>query len=298
MNILRATHLGLCFGVRDAIHRALHHPGPVTILGELVHNEIVLERLRARGVGLARRLEEVATPTVMITAHGASQAQVAAIARAGFQVVEATCPLVRAAHDALLRLAAEGYHPVVIGKADHVEVRGLTGDLAAFDVVLEEADVLALTERERFGVIAQTTQPSDRVRRLVDLLRRRFPASAVRFVDTVCQPTKQRQSAAIALALQCDVVVVVGGARSNNTRELAATCARYCPRVHAVREAGDLDPGWFEPADTVGLTAGTSTPDDVIDAVEQALWRIARDRASVPQAHVAHEEALHLADAL
>jgi 4-hydroxy-3-methylbut-2-enyl diphosphate reductase len=298
MKILRASHLGMCFGVRDAIRMALQQTSPVTILGELVHNETVLDRLRHRGVRLARRLEEVSTGTVMITAHGASQAQTARIAGAGFEVVEATCPLVRLAHDAVLRLARQGYHPVIIGKADHVEVRGLTGDLESFDVVLEEDDLLSLGGHSKLGVIAQTTQPIDRVRRLVHLLRSRFPASEVRFVDTVCQPTKQRQAAAIALALRCDVVVVIGGAQSNNTRELAATCAKFCPRVHPVRDAGDLDPAWFESGDTVGLTAGTSTPDDVIEAVERALRHIARMNPAVRQTSPAHEEQLQVAGAL
>jgi 4-hydroxy-3-methylbut-2-enyl diphosphate reductase len=124
-------------------------------------------------------------------------------------------------------------------------------------------------------MVAQTTQPVALVRRLVDRLRRRFPGSEVRFVDTVCQPTKDRQLAAEKLARGCDVVVVVGGPGSNNTRRLADTCRVLCPRVHQVADAGGIDPAWFAGADTVGLTAGTSTPDDVIDAVEAALRRIA-----------------------
>ena len=139
--------------------------------------------------------------------------------------MEATCPLVRVAHRAVADLARTGYHPVVVGKRDHVEVRGLTEDLDDFDVVLSEADVFELKERPRFGVAAQTTQPIEKVRALVELIRRRFPASEVRFIDTVCQPTKQRQNAAIELAQQSDVVVVIGGAHSNNTRELVRTCA-------------------------------------------------------------------------
>jgi 4-hydroxy-3-methylbut-2-enyl diphosphate reductase len=147
----------------------------------------------------------------------------------------------------------------------------LTEDLAEFDVVLTEEDVRLLAERARFGVASQTTQPVDKVRRLVEAIRRRFPRSEVRFVDTVCQPTKQRQASAVEVARASDVVVVVGGAHSNNTRELAATCRRYCARVHHVQGADDLRAEWFEDAATVGLTAGTSTPDDIIDAVENWL---------------------------
>jgi len=156
-----------------------------------------------------------------------------------------------------------------------VEVRGLTEDLAEYDVVLSEEDVNGLRERRRFGVAAQTTQPIHRVRQLVALLRARFPAAEVKFVDTVCQPTKQRQLAAVALAQQCDVVVVIGGAQSNNTRELAETCAQFCPHVYQVQTAADLQPGWFSYAETVGITAGTSTPGAVIDAVEVWLRELA-----------------------
>ena len=108
-------------------------------------------------------------------------------------MTEATCPLVQVAHRAVAKLAGEGFHPVVIGKRDHVEVRGLTEDLTDFDVILDEEDVLTLKERARFGIAAQTTQPIDKVRRLVQLIQNRFPDCEVAFTDTVCQPTKQRQ---------------------------------------------------------------------------------------------------------
>jgi 4-hydroxy-3-methylbut-2-en-1-yl diphosphate reductase len=166
---------------------------------------------------------------------------------------------------------AEGCHPVIVGQRDHVEVRGITDDLAAFDVVLTEADVAALEEHPRFGVAAQTTQQSERVQRLVALIQQRFPQSEVRFVDTVCRPTRQRQNAAVELARQCGIVLVIGGAHSNNTRELVATCRQSCPRVYHLQTKDDLCLEWFTHADIVGITAGTSTPDHVIDAVEQQL---------------------------
>jgi len=271
MKILRAAHLGMCFGVRDAINLALNQPGPVTILGDLVHNETVLQTLRSQGVRTEHQVANVTTPTVMITAHGASEKAMGRVRERGLNVVEATCPLVRVAHQAVARLVGQGFHPVVIGKRDHVEVRGLTEDLEAFDVVLDEDDVAALEERPRFGIAAQTTQPIDRVLELVSLIEQRFPKSEVRFIDTVCQPTKQRQLAAVELARQSDVVVVIGGATSNNTRELVATCGRHCARVHHVQSADDLRADWFAGANTIGITAGTSTPDSVIDAVERWL---------------------------
>src|SRR5215813_1633459 len=266
MQILRAAHLGMCFGVRDAIALALEHAdaGPLTILGDLVHNPTVLSALEAKGIAVAQDVAHVRTPTLMVTAHGTSERALARTRALGLTVVEATCPLVHAAHRAVAALAREGYHVVIVGQRDHVEVRGLTGDLDRFDIVLEDDDVLALKERPRIGVAAQTTQAVEKVRRLVDLMRWRFPQSEVRLVDTVCRPTKERQSAAIEMAQNADVVVVVGGRSSNNTRELVNTCARFCARVHHVETEADVRSEWFSGAQIVGLTAGTSTPADII----------------------------------
>lgn len=277
MKIIRAQHLGMCFGVRDAIQLALNQnqSGPLTILGDLVHNETVLESLRANGIRMAQQVGQVQTDTVMITAHGASETMMQRVRDRGLQVLQATCPLVHSAHDALRGLVAQGYHPVIIGQAGHVEVRGMTEDLLTCEVVLSEAEVLALTERPRFGVVAQTTQPLQRVHQLVNHLRERFPQSEIKFVDTVCRPTKQRQYAAVELAGQADVVIVIGGANSNNTRELVQTCRQYCNRVHHVQTARDLEAEWFYEAETVGITAGTSTPDILIEQVEAAIHQLA-----------------------
>jgi 4-hydroxy-3-methylbut-2-enyl diphosphate reductase len=273
MRIIRATHLGMCFGVRDAVALALEQAdaGPLTVLGDLVHNPTVLSALAAKGVAVAPHVADVRTSTLMITAHGTSDRTLAHTRALGLHVVEATCPLVRVAHRAVSALAEAGYHVVIVGQRDHVEVRGLTGDLDRFDVVLEDEDVLALEEQPRFGVAAQTTQAVEKVRHIVNLMRRRFPRSDVRFIDTVCKPTKERQSAAIDMARQADLVIVVGGRSSNNTRELVKTCARYCARVHHVETDADVRAAWFDGANVVGLTAGTSTPDEVIDRVEARI---------------------------
>jgi 4-hydroxy-3-methylbut-2-en-1-yl diphosphate reductase len=278
MRIIRATHLGMCFGVRDAIALALASAdaGPLTILGDLVHNPTVLTALEARGIAVAHDLAQVTTHTLMVTAHGASARTLASTRVLGLNVVEATCPLVHVAHRAVAALVRDGYHVVIIGQRDHVEVRGLTGDLDAFDVVLDEEGVQALQEHPRIGVAAQTTQSIEKVRRLVASIRRRFPRSDVHFLDTVCRPTKERQHAAVELARASDVVIVVGGESSNNTRELVKTCGRHCSCVHHVQTEADVRAAWFREAHTVGITAGTSTPDEVIDRVERRIRAVAR----------------------
>jgi len=277
MQVIRAEHLGMCFGVRDAIALAIDRSeaAPLTILGDLVHNAGVLAALRANGIAIARDAAQVRTHTVMVTAHGASERTRATVRARGLELVEATCPLVHVAHRAVRTCRDEGYHPVIVGQRDHVEVRGLTEDLDDFDVVLDESDVLRLESHPRIGIAAQTTQPIDRVRYLVELIRRRFPQSDVRFIDTVCHPTKDRQRAAVELARRCDLVIVVGGENSNNTRELVNTCGVHCSRVHHIQTESDIQPEWFLAADTVGITAGTSTPDAVVDRVEQHIRAIA-----------------------
>jgi len=283
MKVIRAEHLGMCFGVKDAIALAVEtaERKPLTILGDLVHNETVLAELRARGIQFEQKSAKVGTQTVMVTAHGASERAMNETRQHGLNVLEATCPLVHVAHRSLKKLVGEGFHPVVIGKRDHVEVRGMTEDLKDFDVVLDENDMVNLRQRPRFGVIAQTTQPIEKVRRLVQLIRERFRNSEVRFIDTICQPTKQRQNAAVELAQKSDVVIVIGGAQSNNTHELVKTCSQFCSRVHHVQTAGDLQSEWFADAETVGITAGTSTPDLVIDAVERLLRHIGQNQLAV-----------------
>src|SRR5208282_616743 len=188
MKIIRAEHLGMCFGVKDAIALALETAKrePLTILGDLVHNETVLVELRAKGICIEQQPAAANTRTVMITAHGASERKLRETRERGLNVLEATCPLVHIAHRSLAKLVCEGFHPVIIGKRDHVEVRGMTEDLGEFDVVLDEDDVAKLRERPHYGIIAQTTQPIEKVRQLVQLICKRFPNSEVRFIDTVC----------------------------------------------------------------------------------------------------------------
>ena len=288
MRILRAEHMGMCFGVRDAIALAQSQAKkePITVLGELVHNEHVLEGLRRQGVHMETQARAVSTRTALITAHGASDEAIGQAEALGLNVLEATCPLVKLVHRSVARLVKAGWHPVVIGKRGHAEVRGIVEDLAECDVVLSADDVLAMKPRARFGIVAQTTQPIDKVKALVELIGKRYPKAEIRFVDTVCQPTKQRQAAAIEISQLADAMVVVGGAHSNNTRELAATCARSCPCVIQIQTAAELRPEWFEGVQTVGLTAGTSTPDDLIAEVHARLQQIAQGQVAWQHAAV------------
>jgi len=284
MEVRMADHLGMCFGVRDAIDLALRltRQGPLTILGDLVHNPDVLTDMDRAGAARTSRPEDVKTRALLLTAHGTSQAVKNDLREKGHQVHDATCPLVKRAHLALAKLVAEGRHPVVIGEASHVEVRGLVGDLDQYSIILNEVDLVRLDEWAsqgcKFGIVSQTTQPLSVVFNLVEAIRRRFPANDIRFVDTVCQPTKDRQESMERLVAEVDVIVVVGGPDSNNSRKLAELAHRLGRPAYQVASASELRPEWFQAVEIVGLTAGTSTPDRAIEEVR--TWLEAMDVTS------------------
>ena len=282
MRVRLASHYGMCFGVRDAL-RKTHDAAAtrrVTVLGQLVHNPVVDEQLDRLGVtrgALGERTDE-GEGAVVITAHGVSDRELGRWESSGREVFNTTCPLVRKAHTALASLVAQGYLPVVIGRPGHVEVEGLVGDFPGAAVVESFRDVLKLPSQARFGVVSQTTQPIERVRELVEQFRRCRPESEVKFVDTVCQPTKDRQEALRELCADCEMVVVVGGSNSNNTGELVAKAEQLGARAVRVERAGDLRWRWFRGVASVGVTAGTSTLDETVRAVFERVQRFAAGR--------------------
>ncbi|WP_372895025.1 4-hydroxy-3-methylbut-2-enyl diphosphate reductase [Stieleria sp.] len=278
MNVIRADEMGMCFGVRDALQIAaeVEDPTEVTIHGELVHNRIVNERLADAGF---RQSDEqhrdcrAETPLVLITAHGVSDAERERLRSAGKQLIDTTCPLVRRVHDAAAELRAEGRHVIVIGKKGHVEVRGIVDDLDAYDVVAGVEDVRVYPSN-RLGILSQTTMPSDVVESVTREIHQQNRGADIRFVDTVCHPTKRRQAAMLTLLDRVDAVVVVGGANSNNTRRLVELCRQHDKPAFHVQSADDLRPEWFDAYDNVGLTAGTSTLDETIDQVHRTLLHL------------------------
>jgi 4-hydroxy-3-methylbut-2-enyl diphosphate reductase len=273
MKIIVAEHFGICFGVRDAIDQAqeLARKAPLTILGELVHNPIVREQLRAQGIREEASDHTTQTSHVMITAHGTSDKTREGLSKRGLVVADGTCPLVRYAHEQLKRLVQLGYFPVVIGVTNHVEVRGLVGDFADALVINEAADIRKLPVRPRYGIISQTTQPIDRVRALVAEIARAHPNAEIQFADTVCRPTKDRQLALKKLIEVAEVIVVVGGRQSNNTLQLVETCRAAGRRALHIERPEELQPEWFRGVRVVGLTGGTSTLPETVEGVRRRL---------------------------
>src|SRR5579883_996759 len=282
MQVIRADVMGLCFGVRDALEviDGIDEPATVTIHGQLVHNAVVLAGLAARGFALhgeaERRTALPETPAVLITAHGISDRERNRLETAGKRLLDTTCPLVRRVHQAAQALQAEGYHVLVIGRRGHVEVEGIVEDLDHPDVI-ESVDEVTSYASGRLGIVCQTTATERQVEAIRAAIAARNPHAEVRFVDTVCLPTKEHQRALERLLDRVEAVVVVGGRNSNNTRELVARCRERGKSVWHVQSAAELDPRWFDGCATVGLTAGTSTLPGTIEEVHRTLGRIGRD---------------------
>ncbi len=284
MEVVRASAMGKCFGVRDAIDLALEERfrGRLTVLGDLVHNRQVIERLDAHGVDRASSLDErIETGSVMITAHGTSDRVRDEVRARGYELIDATCPLVEKVHRRARELERDGFHVAVVGKKGHVEVRGLTGDLSEASVVTTEADLEDLRGRARVAFVAQTTETTERFDAMVAAARALLEPDGVEIasIDTTCQPTRDRQAALRELSRSCDLVIVVGDPTSNNSRKLAETARALGVDAHRVGTPADLDPRWFRGRRRCGITAGTSTPDESIDAVEGAIRVIAGAQA-------------------
>lgn len=288
MKIIRSSDMGFCFGVRRAVEMMEQEAAtgrPIASLGSVVHNPQVVERLRERGVDVITTLDEVGERRVAITAHGVGPGVLAEAAARGLEVVDTTCPIVTRAQQWAKRLLEDGFAVVVFGDPEHKEVRGILGWARGKAITLRdesEIDTLPDDLPSKVGVLVQTTHTEARftsfVRRLME--RRIHRISELRVINTLCNATTGQQAAALHLAHEVDVMVVVGGRESANTRHLAEICAEAGVPTHHVERPDELDPGWFAGAETVGVTAGASTPDFVIDEVVARLEAIAALPAS------------------
>ncbi len=280
MQVLKAQDMGMCFGVRDALTKTqtISNPVQVTVFGQLVHNPVVRERLAARGFGMLEESQRGHLPDsthVLVTAHGISEKTRTALLAAGKQLIDTTCPLVKKAHAAAQRLQEQGCHVIVIGTPGHVEVNGIVEDLTSFTIAENPAAVQTYPFT-KLGILCQTTTPTAVAAAVRAKVAELNPQAHIQFIDTVCQPTKDRQTALEELLSQVQAMVVVGGHNSNNTRRLVDRCRQRGIPAYHVQCAAELQPQWFEGVQIVGLTAGTSTLPETIDAVYHALSTITR----------------------
>ena len=284
MKVSLANAMGTCFGVQDAINLAMspEFNNELTIVGQLVHNPQVSDSLKQNGVSLVPGIEEIdkiKTKKVMITAHGAAEKTKQRLHDAGFIVFDASCPLVMRVHQTIKSLVSKGYFPVVIGQKDHVEVKGIVGDLDDHLVINSEEDFPKIKKsgNRKLGIVTQTTQQRDKVEALVEKVRALDYVDEVSFVNTICQPTHDRQVAVHELADQVDLMIVIGGYNSSNTKKLVHVCGEKGIEAHHIESFDQLDKNWFINKQHVGITAGTSTPENVINEVHTKILEIAEE---------------------
>jgi 4-hydroxy-3-methylbut-2-enyl diphosphate reductase len=282
MKVSLANAMGTCFGVQDAINLAMspEFASDLTIVGQLVHNPQVSKSLKHNGVSLVpgiENIDKIKTKKVMITAHGASENTKKQLQDAGFVVFDASCPLVMRVHQTIKSLVKKGYFPIVIGQKDHVEVKGIVGDLEDHLVINNEDDFEKIKEsgNRKLGIVTQTTQQTDKVEHIVNKIRALDYVDEVAFVNTICQPTRDRQVAVHELADQVDLMIVIGGFNSSNTKKLVHVCTEKGVEAHHIESFHQLQKDWFVEKQHVGITAGTSTPESVINQVHSEIIKIA-----------------------
>jgi 4-hydroxy-3-methylbut-2-enyl diphosphate reductase len=277
MRVKRAEKYGFCSGVRIAdlkVKRFASAGGRGAILGQVVHNERVVEEMENLGVRTVDEIVSVNEPTIVFSAHGVPPSFHDAAKSRGLNVLDTTCKFVYDIHHESKDALAGGFHLVFIGDPKHREVIGYTHDLdpATYHIVLTTDDVDAVdwTQYDKVKVFYQTTLNSEDFENVVKRIEQR--SKGVERADTICYATKQNQDAARVLAddPEIDIILVIGGKKSANTKHLWEICREAKPS-YLVQGAEDIDPEWFAKAEVVGVTAGASTPDYVIEEVERRI---------------------------
>ncbi|HZO08660.1 MAG TPA: 4-hydroxy-3-methylbut-2-enyl diphosphate reductase [Myxococcota bacterium] len=289
MEIVLANPRGFCAGVDRAIEIAevaLERFGaPVYVRHEIVHNRHVVDALRAKGAVFVEDPAEVPPGSVLVfSAHGVSPAVRRAAEERGLRVIDATCPLVTKVHVETARMAREGMEIVLVGHAGHVEVEGTLGQApGAMHLVQSVEDVARLAPRdpERLGCVTQTTLSVDDTKEILAALRARFPKIALPRKDDICYATQNRQNAVKQLTEAADVVLVVGAPASSNSNRLVELAQRRGARAYLVESADDVDPAWLAGATQIGVTAGASAPEALVQGVVARLRELGGERAQV-----------------
>ena len=289
MRIKKAKALGFCFGVRRAIQvveRAAEEHGPIDSLGSVVHNPQVVDRLGAKSIQVVKGLEEARNGTIAITAHGAGPQVMEETAARGLRLVDATCPIVRKSQKVVQRLQEAGFQVIIYGDEAHPEVRGVLAWSDGSGLAMQDPEVPLDIRRHKVALLAQTTKSEQSFAAFVARFVGRHIGriNELRVINTTCPETDERYHAAHELAAESDLLIVVGGRNSANTRKLAETCAASGVETHHIGTAPEIDPAWLAGKKAVGVTAGASTPDESIDAVVQRLRELSNHHRHQPEA--------------
>ena len=296
-----ARHKGFCMGVKRAIkiseETSRSDDDRVTILNEIVHNDAVVEKFKSEGLGQALSVDEVTGGTLIISAHGVAPDVIKDAESKGLKVIDATCPLVTKIYDIILKAVENGYHIIHFGDPDHDETKGVVGyapDHITVVPTTEELQSLPDWEDRKLCLTVQTTAHISTFQEAQQLARRKWPD--IKIADSVCNATTQRQSAIEELAPKVDMVLVVGSKTSANSNRLASISESICGKGRLINSAGDIDTEWFVPSEhisKVGVTAGASTPDFLVEEVIDRLVEISGGAAEVivPERKVRHKPA-------
>jgi len=278
MEIRLAKHSGFCEGVERAFRIAeetVKQGQTVYMLGYLVHNKQVVEKLKRQGVKTVSSVAEIPAEsrgTILISAHGVAPEIYQAAESKGLKIIDTTCPWVKKAQKIARELAEQGRQVIIIGDKGHPEVKALVGWSGGQGIVIEKSDEisqLAVDPDRKLGVLAQTTQAEKHFTAMVAALQQKF--KDVKEFDTICGATSKRQAAAIELARQVDLMLVIGDSMSANTKRLTELCAETGTATHQIETAGELKSEWLKGKNKVGVTAGASTPEWVIKEVIEKL---------------------------
>lgn len=268
MKIQIAEHCGFCFGVKNAVklaEQALEKYGKIAVMGDLVHNKNVMDRLRSKGLVYVKDLEAARDIPLLLQAHGTEAKLVERAKRMGLKLIDATCPLVREIHESARELEREGRQVVVIGDANHDEVRGIMSRLHHACLISSPEDVPDCRLEQKCGVVIQSTQQYENVSKILPLILTK--SRDCRIINTICEPTRRNQKEVRELAANNDCVLVIGDKASANSTRLYTLVKSLNPNSHRVANVDEIDPGWFRECSSLGITAGASTPDVLIREV-------------------------------
>ena len=285
MEIKLAEEMGFCFGVRKAIELVEQEARQrvdtqITTFGQLVHNPVVVNRMQKLGVGAVEDRDWSKVPGGMIafTAHGIAPDVIEEARDKGLEVMDATCPLVTLIQQSAANMVKEGYRVIVYGDPRHPEVKSIVGWSGSKDTIatMNFDDIKDMRPPKRIGIVSQSTQILEHFRQFVTDVNNHFlgKTKEIKVHNTICAPTTRLQGSAKELAEECQVMVVIGGKKSANTQHLADICRAEGATTYKIERADELDPKWFEGVETVGVTAGASTPDESIEEVVARLKAI------------------------
>ena len=278
MKILLAKDAGYCFGVRDAVNLAYQtakKEGEVFMLGDIVHNENVVKELEGSGIKVVKNLDEVPeNKPILFRAHGTVPDIWKESKKRVMDVVDATCPLVTEIHEEVKKLDDEDRKIIIIGDHGHDEVNGIKEQVKDALVVSSPKEAMQLRKMKKAGIVSQSTQMIENVQEIINILITKV--FDLRFVNTICFPTRRNHEQIKSLSEICDIMIVIGSFTSANSKRLTELAKMRNERTFQVTSAEDLDIDWFQKSDTVGISAGASTPDNIINEVLEEIKSIGK----------------------